>query len=310
MNQIVFDLLPVFFLIGLGAWLGRTGFFRGEMIEGLKRIVANIALPALLFVAFSRVQVDLRLMALAGSIFLACGVMGWVGRGVARRMGLPLPASAFLSQGFEAGMLGYALFSAAYGRASLHHFAAADLGQVVYVFTVLMLQLWRAEADKLSRSQGIAAAMLSSPVMLAIAGGLLAAAAFPDASDSPWGEHGALMPLLSSLGAMTTPLVCLVVGFSLKDFRVAGLRQPLIFVVTRMAMAGCAGASIALLLQQVHPIEKLQVDAIMILFLLPPPFVIPVFRSAGNDSEFIGNVLSLHTLLSILAILLVVSVGN
>lgn len=310
MNQLVFDLLPVFFLLGLGARLGRTGFLSGAMIEGLKRVVANIALPALLFVAFSRVHVDLWLMTLAGSVFLACGVMGLVGWRVARRVCLPLPASAFLSQGFEAGMLGYALFSAAYGRSSLHHFAAADLGQVVYVFSVLMFQLRRAEADHASRSQGIVATMLSSPVMLAIAGGLLAAVAFPGASDSPWGERGALMPLFNSLGAMTTPLVCLVVGFSLKDFRLEGLRQPLIFVVIRLVMAGCAGASIVLLLQQVFPVDRRQVEAIMILFLLPPPFVIPVFRSAGADSEYIGNVLSSHTLLSILAILLVVSAGR
>ena len=62
MSQLVFDLLPVFFLLGLGALIGRTGFFSAEMIEGLKRIVANIALPALLFVAFSRVHLDLWLV--------------------------------------------------------------------------------------------------------------------------------------------------------------------------------------------------------------------------------------------------------
>ena len=106
MNQIVFDLLPVFFLLGLGAVLGRTGFLSSEMIEGLKRIVANIALPALLFVAFSRVHLGLWLMTLAGCVFLACGAMGLAGRAVAGRVHLPLPASAFLAQGFEAGMLG------------------------------------------------------------------------------------------------------------------------------------------------------------------------------------------------------------
>ena len=310
MSQIVFDLLPVFFLLGLGAVLGRTGFFSHEMIEGLKRIVANIALPALLFVAFSRVHLDLWLMTLAGCVFLACGAMGLAGRVVAGRVHLPLPASAFLAQGFEAGMLGYALFSAAYGRASLHRFAAADLGQVVYVFTVLMLQLRRTEAGGRSPSRGIVAAMLTSPVILAIAGGLLAAAVFPGAVRSPWAEDGALMPLLNAVGALTTPLVCLVVGFSLKDFRLAGLRQPLIFVVTRMVLAVSVATVITLVLRQFFPIEELQIKAILILFLLPPPFVIPVFRSAGDDSEFIGNVLSLHTLFSILAVLLVVGAGR
>ncbi len=310
MNQIVFDLLPVFVLLGLGAVLGRTSFLTHEMIEGLKRIVANIALPALLFVAFSRVHVELWLMTLAGCVFLACGVMGLVGRVIAGQIRLPLPASTFLSQGFEAGMLGYALFVAAYGRANLHQFAAADLGQVVYVFTALMLQLRRAETGAHSPSQGIVEAMLTSPVILAIAGGLLAAALIPGAAQSPWAEDGALMPLLSTIGALTTPLVCLVVGFSLKDFHLKGLRQPLILVLTRMALAVCIATVITQVLRQFFPVDNLQIKGILILFLLPPPFVIPVFRSAGDDSEFIGNVLSLHTLFSILAVLLVVSVGH
>ena len=173
-----------------------------------------------------------------------------------------------------------------------------------------MLQLRRTEAGGRSPSRGIVAAMLTSPVILAIAGGLLAAAVFPGAVRSPWAEDGALMPLLNAVGALTTPLVCLVVGFSLKDFRLAGLRQPLIFVVTRMVLAVSVATVITLVLRQFFPIEGLQIKAILILFLLPPPFVIPVFRSAGDDSEFIGNVLSLHTLFSILAVLLVVGAGR
>ena len=80
--------------------------------------------------------------------------------------------------------------------------------------------------------------------------------------------------------------------------------------LTRMALAVCIATVITQVLRQFFPVDNLQIKGILILFLLPPPFVIPVFRSAGDDSEFIGNVLSLHTLFSILAVLLVVSVGH
>ena len=66
MNSVIYDFLPIFFLIALGAILGRTGFFTNEMVGGLKKIVASIALPALLFGAFSRIQVDGNLALLAG----------------------------------------------------------------------------------------------------------------------------------------------------------------------------------------------------------------------------------------------------
>ena len=84
MNSVIYDFLPIFFLIALGATLGRSGFFSSEMVGGLKKIVASIALPALLFGAFSRIQVDGSLGLLALVIYLACGLMGLVGSVVAR----------------------------------------------------------------------------------------------------------------------------------------------------------------------------------------------------------------------------------
>src|ERR1035437_4820217 len=95
------DFLPLFFLIALGAMLGKTGFFSVEMVEGLKRIVASIALPAVLFGAFSRVAVDGKLWLLALGIFAACGLMGLIGHLATRATHLPDPATRFLFQGFE-----------------------------------------------------------------------------------------------------------------------------------------------------------------------------------------------------------------
>ena len=76
MNTVIYDFLPIFFLIALGAILGKTGFFSNEMVAGLKKIVASIALPTLLFGAFARIHVELGLGLLALVIFLACGLMG------------------------------------------------------------------------------------------------------------------------------------------------------------------------------------------------------------------------------------------
>lgn len=101
------------------------------MVGGLKKIVASIALPALLFGAFARIHNDAGLGLLALVIFLACGLMGVIGRIVGRIARLPSPATTFLFQGFEAGMLGYGLFIALFSPDAVRHFATADLGQVV-----------------------------------------------------------------------------------------------------------------------------------------------------------------------------------
>jgi len=150
--------------------------------------------------------------------------------------------------------------------------------------------------------------MLLSPVIIAIVAGLLASVAFPGAVGSPWAEHGALAPLLGSVGSLTTPLVCLVVGFGLKDFRLQGAGQALTLVVLRLGTAITVGSLVAFVLVSALGFPKLQSVAVLFLFILPPPFVIPVFRTTKNDAAYISGVLSLHTLASIIATLVLAAV--
>ena len=310
MNSVIYDFLPIFFLIALGAILGRTGFFTNEMVGGLKKIVASIALPALLFGAFSRIQVDGNLALLALVIYLACGVMGVVGALVGRITRLPNPATTFLFQGFEAGMLGYGLFIALFGADSVRYFATADLGQVVFVFTALLAQLKRSEAGGPIRPLKLLGNMFLSPVIISIVAGLLASVAFPDALGSPWADNGALSPLLMTLGSLTTPLVCLVVGFSLKDFQLSGASRALAFVLIRLAVAVAVGSLVAFVMVSALGFPRFQSIAVLFLFILPPPFIIPVFRTAQEDARFISSVLSLHTIASILAAVVVAALAG
>ena len=310
MTPLAYDFLPIFFLIAVGCLLGKTGFFTFEMIEGLKKIVAFIALPALLFGAFSRVHVDGNLGLLAIGVYAACGVMGLIGHLVGRMARLPRPSTVFLFQGFEAGMLGYGLFVALFGQSALSSFATADLGQVLFVFTALMTQLRRSEMGGPTRHLVLLRNMLLSPVIISIAAGLLASVAFPGAQASPWADHGALSPLLTTVGSLTTPLVCLVVGFGLKDFRVKGAGQAIITVLTRMGAAIAAGSFVALVMVSALGFPKFQSIAVLFLFVLPPPFVIPVFRTAKHDASYISSVLSLHTLCSLAATLILAAVAG
>lgn len=310
MITLAYDFLPIFFLLALGFLLGKRGFLSVEMIEGLKRIVASIALPALLFGAFSRVQVDRSLALLALGIFAACGLMGLIGSQLARIARLPRPSTGFLFQGFEAGMLGYGLFVALFGQSALSSFATADLGQVLYVFTVLMTQLRRSEVGGPIRPLAMMHSMLLSPVIISIVAGLVAAAVFPGAQGTPWAEHGALSPLLVTVGALTTPLVCLVVGFGLKDFQLKGAGQALAFVVLRLATALAMGALVAFVMVSALGFPRLQSIAVLFLFIMPPPFVIPVFRTAKQDAAYISSVLSLYTVVAIAAAVLLAAVAG
>ena len=299
MPSIIAELLPVFALIVLGAAFGKTDFLGKEAMAGLRKLVSSVALPAVLFGAFARVGVDASLFSLAIVVFASCAVLGLVGAAFARLAGLPRPSTSFLFQGFEAGMLGYALFASLFGAGHLNSFATADLGQVVFVFTVLMAQLLAANGK--AEPRFLLRSMATSPAMIAIVAGLIASVFFPGAQGAPWGEGGLFAPFLATVASLTTPLVCLVVGWGLKDFRLAGAGKPAVAVAGRLLASFLLGSAVAFILVPALGYGRIQSVAVLALFLLPPPFVIPVYRKTGEDASYVSAVLSLHTLASLIA---------
>lgn len=329
MPAIIPDLLPVFVLIVLGAALGRSGFMSQAFADGAKRMVASVSLPVLLFMAFARLSLQPSLFILAVVVFASCGILGLASLPISALARLPRPATPLLFQGFEAGMLGYALFASLYGStagpAAIGAFATADLGQVVYVFTILMAQLLAGEAagtDKAASDVGagtgdagrrvsplvLARGLASSPVIIAIAAGLLSAAIVPDATSLPWAKGGLLDPSLSAIGSLTTPLVCLVVGFNLRhgvEGGGPGFIKVLAAVLLRLAAASGLGMLVAFVVVPALGLERINSLAVMVLFILPPPFVIAVFRKRPEDASYVSSVLSLHTVASLIAVLAV-----
>lgn len=301
--SLVAQFLPIICLVLLGALLGKRNYFSPPMIEGLKRIVSSVSLPALLFLAFSRISIEGRLGILAVTVFFSCGVLALIAQIPIRLFSLPKQTTIFLFQGFEAGMLGYALFTSLYGPQALPAFASADLGQVLYVFTILMFQL---QTEKLEAHEEIGQSlitiiigMLKSPVIIAILAGLISSTFVPHARNLPWGEGGLLYPLFSTIGSMTTPLVSLVVGFGLKDLSLQNLGRSVLLIASRLVAVILVGLGITLLVLPALGYGPLQAQALMTLFILPPPFIIPVFKMNDEDGAFISTVLSLHTLVAI-----------
>ena len=72
--------LPVILLLILGASLNRLQFIRKETIQDLKRLVVNITLPAVLFLAFSQVTLESSYLIIVALVFFACGLALLVSR--------------------------------------------------------------------------------------------------------------------------------------------------------------------------------------------------------------------------------------
>lgn len=323
MPSFVADLLPVLALFAAGAVAGRRGLIGDSAADGMKKIVASVALPALLFSAFAGTKIEAAHLILIAAIFASCALMGLAGSILSRLLKLPRPSTVFLFQGFEAGMLGYALFGAFFGLAEIPRFATADLGQVVYVFTILMSQMLRpaeaavssvakardsggaataTSAARRPRSIGaIGLSMLKSPVILAIAAGIIVSAIFGQRPGLPWAQGGFLAKTLATVGGLTTPLVCVSVGYGLRK-GISGGRSVLKAVLARMAVAMPIGFLIAYALLPLLGIPAGYSRAVVVLFLLPPPYIIPIFRQGREETDYISAVITLHTAMSMAAI--------
>jgi hypothetical protein len=298
--------LPIFLLIVLGLTLRRIRFLQPATVGDLKRLIVNVTLPAALFLAFAGVAVELGYLLIVVVMFLACGGVLLLGRPLGRWVGLRSAYFPSLLAGFEAGMMGYAIFGAVYGAENIYKFGIVDLGQVLFVFFVLVPGLGRMTAGAQSLRTTVVG-FLKTPVILAILGGLLFHALGLTALFRGQPVLNSVLETVGLLGAMTTPLVALVIGYEL-EFRPGELRGPLLTEEIRLLIWVPAGLLFAwLVVGGLLGLDTVFQAAVATMVLLPAPFVIPIFmrEASEEDTNYVVNTLTLGTLVTLFAYALV-----
>ncbi|MFZ2358542.1 MAG: AEC family transporter [Anaerolineae bacterium] len=298
--------LPIFLLILLGVALRRWRFLGPETVKDLRKVVVNITLPAVLFLAFSQVTLAPQYLVVVAIMFTACLLALLLGRWLTGPLRVDSAYLPSLLTGFEAGMMGYAIYAAVYGAETIYKFGIVDLGQVLFVFFVLVPGLERLThgARPLSAT---ALSFLKTPVILAILGGLLFKA-------TGLTELFTASPLLNStletlglLGALTTPLVALVIGYGL-TLRAGALARPVRTVAVRLLLWLPFGLALSVfVVGRLLGLDQEFQAAVLTMVLLPPPFVIPMFmaKATEEDANYVVNTLTLATLVTLFAYALV-----
>ena len=69
---IINRVLPILFLIGLGYWIRRREFLQASTIDDLRKVVVNITLPAVLFIGFLKIDLELKYLVLFITLYLLC----------------------------------------------------------------------------------------------------------------------------------------------------------------------------------------------------------------------------------------------
>jgi malate permease and related proteins len=300
MTDIISQVLPILLLLGMGHGLRRTGFISETTVGDLRKIVVNLALPAVLFTSFLEVGFDLTDAAIVLVTFAICVVLYEIGKALQPRFGAGHEYFPFLMTGFESGMLGISLFGSAYGLSRVGYFAVVDLGHELFIWFVF-LALLLAKRDGIQTPGRLLGAFVRSPVIIAILTGIAASLlGWRDALyDGP--IVGGVMNTLVFLAALTVPLILLIVGYGIRLDR-QGVREALAPVSIRLAIV----LPFALLL----PVSlvnsfldgnEYSQAALFTLLILPPPFIIPLYMKPGipDEQRYVNNVLSLYTVVSI-----------
>lgn len=315
MEQLIFVLvkfLPVLLLILLGMLLRRIHLIRPETVSDLKAIIVNLSLPAMLFLTFARTDFQAQYFYIVLAVIGVCFLMLFLGLAFSRWLAPKNPYFPAVFTGFEAGMLGYALFTAFFGGENTYKFAIVDIGQVCFVFFVLVSFLQRQKGAKASPG-ALFLSFARSPIILAILAGILLSVLGLTQQLAALQITEAAVSTLDLLASLTAPLICLVIGYELR-LQKTGLLRPLLTVLLRMGLM----LTLAYLLNRYLVLGYLGLDksfawALYTMFLTPPPFVIPIYMDDASEGERteILNVLSIHIIMTLAAFfILTATVGG
>jgi hypothetical protein len=199
----------------------------------------------------------------------------------------------FVSTGFEAGMLGYALFALLLPEVSVSKFAILDLGQTLFVFTLFKILLsGKTDLKAIGRD------MASTPILWAVAAGVLIGATGLYGKMEQWGIAGILTASSSFLSAPTGMIILLTVGYDLVIREIPWKKTAGLIAMRLGIMTVCYAVAVALNRTVLNGV--LFEGAMLLMLILPPPYVIPVFADEPEERVQISSALSALTLVTMI----------
>lgn len=300
--QVIQMVLPVLIMIGVGYLCNRKQIFDMNGLKGLKALLGEILLPVMLFNAFFTASYSIRVVVVFLVVYLGFGLaiaIGFALRRFVKPYGKFLP---FLLASGEGGMLGYALYGLIAG--SQTGFAAVDLGQTVFAYTIWLGLLTAVDGGKVE-AKGLLKNMFSNKCFLGMALGIiLGAFGIGELVMNSW-VGGIVSSVISMFTAPIGAIVLLMVGYELNlkaDLFLPVLKTILFRLVIMTGLLIISN----LIIFGIFPFDKELEIALMVLYALPAPFIIPIFSDVGKDGEYVSTSLSVHTLVTVVLFIFIV----
>jgi len=202
--QIINKILPIILLLAIGKWIQTRKLIFESSVVDIKKIVVNLALPSVLFLSFLTVELQPAYIWFIPVILGYCVLIYFLGNFFHKRGWITEEYFPFLTTGFESGMMGISLFSAAYGLGQIGKFAIIDFGQEMFIFFIYMALLTQ-KRDGSTEPAKLLKMFSTSPVIIAIFSGvLLNILGVPDKIDTIPGVPG-ILSAIEMISSITIP---------------------------------------------------------------------------------------------------------
>ena len=289
--SVISTALPVFLALAMGMMCRSKGFLTRDGVDTLKKVIVNLTLPFVLFNSFATAEYSMSALILPIIIFVICTIMLALGFLWVKVSKSGSKLAPFLASGFEAGMLGFSLFALLFPDQSASKFAMLVLGQEIFVFTLYKMLLTGKTSPK-----AIVNDFLTSPTLIAVVLGLIVGASGLYDLFRSWGVNTIIESVTSFISAPTGTIILFTVGFDLVlkeiDWKKTGN-----MVAMRLVIAGVMLGVLVLLNRTVLD-GMIFEGAAVLLFILPSPYIIPIFSDEPNERVQISSALSALTLIT------------
>lgn len=283
--------LPVLIALLLGMLCRKTGFLNRDGVDTLKKVVINLTLPAVLLSAFAAAEYSASTWVLPAIVFGLCCLSLAMGTLVIKLFRMKSRLAPFLAAGFEAGMLGYALFVLLFPDRSVSEFAILDIGQTLFVFTLYKILL-SGKRDL----RAIGKDMVTTPILWAVAAGICIGATGLYGWMTEIGVGGVFDGITSFVSAPTGMVILLTVGYDLVPKEIPWRKTAGLLAMRLIIMAIIV--ALGVLLNRTLLGGSIFEGALLLMCILPPPYVIPIFADEPAERVQISASLSAMTLMS------------
>lgn len=203
-------------------------------------------------------------------------------------------------------MIGVALFSSIFGLENLHNILLIGLGHEFFIWFFYAPLLKSKNMSKMN-IRHIIKSFFKSPIILAIISAILLNLTGIYSSVSDYSLSGGIISTITMISQLVTPLILLTVGYNLQ-FKNIPWKAGIHLIGLRIITVGILGALLVYFTKvYVMDISKIMGYAFVIFFLLPPPYIIPVFlgRELKKEGIFYNNLLVISTIVTFILFMII-----